>query len=442
LSLSVSGGTTTTTTTTTPTPTTTININITTTAMATAKGTIATTKTVAKGAPGKAASEQPTPSKRHGSTLARSGPWTNTTSRWDLSSIISERFTQQCGPLASSLFEYTKNIQLDPNNNKYLIWRCSAWQAWCGGLGDRLKGIAGAFLLALVLGRKFAMAHPPVSQFDRYFETPEGLAGLGVYWKFVPSRGKRAPTEEVIIMRTNMKKGWLTEDDLMHSKNGVDNIYLHSHVFTLQEIQSNKHLRPALARLALPQNQDLMRGCLLNWLIWPSKRLRSAIEQPLAALRCKGCVIIAIHIRVGGRGGSGSTSWTDPSRVPANRTGDFFHCAKVIERTLSKRTDGATVKWFVTSDSDKVLAEGRARGGARVVENTGELIHVDISRVTDTGLQRMYADFELLTEADILIGSPSGFSGYASQIAFLPKLTWPHFTRKDYAQCASAALRL
>jgi hypothetical protein len=291
------------------------------------------------------------------------------------------------------------------------------------------------------------MAHPPVSQFGKYYETPESLARLGVSWTFANSTvTMQPPTEDILVERNKVHDGWLTRENLLETKQDIDNLFLRTNAYLLTGIQKNPYLGPLIQKISLPKRPELIGGCVLNWLLQPSEHLRRAIAPSLTSLRCKSCVFVAIHIRVGGAGGSGSARWVDPSRVPANRTGDFFHCAEVIEQTLAKRTDladGKRVKWFVTSDSDQALEEGLLRGGARTVENKGELVHVDrSSSVTDIGLQRMYGDFELLTEADILIGSPSGFSEFASQLSFRPRLTWPQFTRNDYAQCASAALRL
>ena len=43
------------------------------------------------------------------------------------------------------------------NHKKFLIYQCTS--LWCGGLGDRFRGITNSFLLALITGRTFGIQH-------------------------------------------------------------------------------------------------------------------------------------------------------------------------------------------------------------------------------------------------------------------------------------------
>eukprot|EP00048_Salpingoeca_helianthica_P002852 m.61423 g.61423 ORF g.61423 m.61423 type:complete len:449 (+) comp12347_c0_seq1:78-1424(+) len=339
----------------------------------------------------------------------------------------SSSFRSACGGLVEALESHILNVQLSTSSNNCVVWRCTGE---CGGLGDRLRGMYGSFLLALVLQRKFFMMHPPASRFSEFLNSP---LYPSLDWSYRSYYGESFSHTSVYAIDI-LTPVWSSTDWERDNAN-IERIFIDINQDPLLHLLENPHIHSRIKDLALPASPEAVRGCLLNVLAQPTEKLQRTLARVLPELRCDGCVFVALQMRTGGA----STTWSDPVRVPAGSTGDFFTCALLMEEKLLQRPGAKRVRWLVTSDSEAVLRQGRERGAERVVELEGEIVHIDRSAsLPETGLTRTYADHTLLAMADILIGSPSGFSELAADRAFHRMLVWPQFTKNNYQQCRGA----
>jgi hypothetical protein len=332
---------------------------------------------------------------------------------------------KNCGPLGEAMQQHMDDMRSEKLGQQMVVWRCLGG---CGGLGDRLRGMYGTYLLALLLNRKFFFLHPVNAHFGEFLNSPDYPA---LDWVYPPSRDFSHATLSSIDQLSHEWAG----TNLDATTKDVQRLFVHLNQDPLDHLARNPHFKDRLARMIGSLTPEHVRGCVLNWLAFPTPKLQQTLDVYMPRLRCEGCVFLAIHIRVG----IGIT-WSDPERVPPQRTGDFYTCAEIIEKAvLAKRSAGTKVRWFVTSDSEVALRQGRERGGERVVETEGDLVHIDRSaHVTISGVARTYAEHILLSKADVLIGSRSGFSELAAERAFHPMLVWPTFAANDYAQCRTA----
>lgn len=289
-------------------------------------------------------------------------------------------FAARCATLIPSLVRLTHT-----HESSFFAYSCAmkhntTWP-YCGGFGDRTRGIITTLYLAITHNRAFYLDSSFPDRLQRYF------VPLLPNYSWVPPS--------------------TTTDPFAHA------LHVPMHIVDFARI----HLEPRV--VFVPTNNLLYLGpadehiayCLINFILQPSPYLLSHINPVLAAL---GPAFVAIHIRIGS-----NATWEDPAVVPIAHIHSFFECAIAVQPAKS-------TKWLLLSDSHRVTTHAQlVYGPHKIVLVPGAIVHVDRSQPSSDPT-RSYVEHVLIAAAAHTVASPSGFSKYANiRGAYKPIYTYP-----------------
>jgi len=268
-----------------------------------------------------------------------------------------------------------------------LTWSCPPGRR-CGGYGDRMKGIASAFLIAILTHRRFAIRHmepldlrplllpSPWVQWDL---NPSTLANA-VHLKDVPP-----PAGQDVIRAWPRTVTLVTNQDLV------------AYLFSLPAFE------PALRQMGLGDHcGDLscLFGCLFHTLFVVGPFLQRNLTEMLAAHPR----FIAVQIRMGG---NQVTGWSDPLRTSP------FVVARTWEVAADWRADHCPeCAVFLSTDSASHQRAAQKRLGSALFVVPGHIAHSDRSgpRMAAAGFPKVILDNLLIGQAVFAVISNSGFS--------------------------------
>eukprot|EP00667_Euglena_gracilis_P012596 EG_transcript_12942 len=268
-----------------------------------------------------------------------------------------------------------------------LVWSCPP-ERRCGGYGDRMKGIASAFLLALLTRRQFGIFHTDPVELREVLR-PTAHVAWDVYPKAraypvqIKDRPPRAGKDVVSKMPPTV---WLeTNQDLV------------------EYLQSLPAYAAALTRMGLAEgcvDLSCVYGCLFNTLFDVGEGLQSTVASMLE----EHPQFVSVQIRTGGGEVSG---WSDPMRTShyvVNRMWDAVddwtkhHCLQC--------------DIFLTTDSATHQKLALQRYGKRLFFVKGDITHSDRSsqQKAALGFPKVVLDNLMIGFAVHGVISNSGFS--------------------------------
>ncbi|ESO97107.1 hypothetical protein LOTGIDRAFT_174631 [Lottia gigantea] len=267
---------------------------------------------------------------------------------------------------------------------KYLIYLCDS-KRYCGGFGDRQRGIAYAFMAAIQLDRKFGivMSTPcDVRQFfipNKYnWIIPESDL-IGKPQKLINSVGLGGmnlsnDTTEVIYLRTNAP--------------GNDYIY-----------RRIRHKLPPYLKGGTTRKQIFK----LIWesLMKPSRHVINHLKT-LALPENMTCA----HVRIG----KSKNLPNDPAR---NKLTSVPKLWDFMEKFNKANT------LFVATDNIEVRDSARRRFTKRYFDSEGKILHIDRQKGLDAdclGFETSIIDQIILSKCSVLIISRSSFSFRAAML--------------------------
>jgi hypothetical protein len=290
-----------------------------------------------------------------------------------------------------------------------MIYSC---QSFCGGWGDRLRGIMSVYVLALLTHRRFMidMNYP--------CGIHQGVEPNLVNWTYVKNPGSKTR------LNINTMRSWQTAirsdtSNMIKSKDfttawsSYDDIFISTNADYMGPALRNFHMSNETRRLLgrIPVSQATMQtlfALFFEILFKPSVAVRKRVDYILSATHHRH--LICLHIRVG-----------------KNPTNPFDHAFTARANTTQAMID-FTDKYisnksaslvFVTSDSGQAVSDVLHHYPNSSMTIVGPILHIDrFDRRSSTicdGFIKVIADFYLLGECQTSLLSQSGFSAWANR---------------------------
>ena len=289
------------------------------------------------------------------------------------------------------------------NNQKFLVYRCDS-SSWCGGWGDRQKGIVSTFLLSLLTERLF------IIDIDNPCKLENILVPNIYNWSTCLAFVKSAPSQNVIHANYIDNKAKLEE-----IRNFDFNRKWPSHIvvsrfnnYAISEIRQHKLAKTRLKWLLNITNEEAMH-LVLNTLFKPTHgMLKDAIS--FYDNQVKGRLLVCGHIRVG----------KNPS-IPSDINLRFGvpNITMLLDFLKLFDVDG-TNAIYIASDSENVKKIARTRIRSYINMNR-TIVHVDrlekskkIKSEACDGWKTVVLEQFILSQCDILVLTRSGLGTIAA----------------------------
>ncbi|CAF3465001.1 unnamed protein product [Rotaria sp. Silwood1] len=294
-------------------------------------------------------------------------------------------------------------------NRPKLIYKC---KSFCGGLGDRFRGIITCFILSLISDRQFMidMTHPvDVKNYllpNIYNWTLDNQTSNMNLSHIVIHAIDSEPNFENQIRNTAFMDTWAKYDDIEI----YTNLDLVADIFRNPLIRNNTII--AMFLLNLPLEQLTLHSLfpfLFEILFQPSFEVINALQPILQDVE-NGYQLICIHLRMG----------QNPSNPLDASFGDRASAVEDIidflNRTKLQKMRNTRV--FVTSDSEQALSKIVRQFSNQTITISGPIIHVDrpVNNIHFLhGFLKVVIDFYMLGECHMSILTASGFSALANR---------------------------
>ena len=302
-------------------------------------------------------------------------------------------------------------LQTTSLSNKTMIYSC---RSFCGGWGDRLRGILSVYVLALLTDRRFLidMSYP--------CDLLKVVEPNAVNWTWSePSR--QANRSQLII---NTMASWraayrgeiatmIKSKDIVKDWSNYDDVFLSTNSDYMTPALRNPHLSNRTRQLftALPMSQATLSGLfalLFELLFQPSLLVRQRVDTILAASHRRN--LICLHVRVGK---NPTNPFDHAFTARANTTKAMI---RFVDLNLRNVTSPLI---FITSDSGQAVSDVSHRYPNSSMTIVGPILHIDrfdrSSSVVCDGFVKVLADFYLLGECQTSLLSASGFSSWANR---------------------------
>ncbi|XP_005100706.3 uncharacterized protein LOC101857650 [Aplysia californica] len=312
-------------------------------------------------------------------------------------------------------------------DRKYLVYVCDDI-SWCGGWGDRQRGMVGMYLLARLVDRelRIVMSTPcSISQFYRPHL---------VNW--IP-QGDELKSSSHLAINTFTVQNFKLElvDGDFNKKFPQKVLYLKSNQDFYTRLRKNKLYAgklkrwsgltskkgrfrwawselmqptpPLLRRLERVLGSEILirQGILSHSLLNATERAHPAPSQ------VGNASLICAHVRVG----------KNPT-IPMDEDFDTFSLDDLptLRNFLQSKDVRGDARFFVATDYDFVRQQFQTFFGTKLVEYGGKIMHIDRQRnQADAcgGFEVALLDQLILSMCDVLVVSRSGFSIHASHVS-------------------------
>ena len=288
------------------------------------------------------------------------------------------------------------------SNNKYIVYQCIPY---CGGFGDRLKGMTNAYLWSIVTERHLV--------FDLQHPCTDFLNGLlvpnKVNWNI--SYPKTTPVGWTIHLTwINVDRpGVIIEKGLLGTRYPNPVIILRSNIDYWESFVKHPEYRTSLVSAGFSDlsARGIFRKAFFDLFKW-SPTLENLFLGIRNARKVGGAAVplLCSQVRLG------KMTRNDSQRRKITSVQEQFDYIKAIENRYSK----ANV--FITTDSDSVRIAARRSFNSSYIETPGMITHSDYSesRAACEGMKKVVLDFMVLTRCDYLQVSRSGFGILASYL--------------------------
>lgn len=312
---------------------------------------------------------------------------------------------------------------------RLLIYRCSA-MGFCGGHGDRLNGLLGAFLMAIASRRAFFIDSARPVPLHQLLQPRRRAASCGkalqdaeflLDWRLhgaISAVGRRTNYNDRYNDLVDDLPWILTQEPekvvVMHTNQRVSPAVLQS-----KEAQSL--MGPLAAQLL---KTPYLHAALLELLFEPSQLLAARHAEVLEAAKLGRKRLIAVHFRAGDKS---PNRWSDPPRHGLSDLEGFLGCAQGLERHQRWKDDD--VAWYLAADtaeagSSPLIAELIKRNKLAFLPGQGDasIVHLDRSPlpVAVAGITDTWAQWLTIASADGVILSASNFGLTAAEAGRVP----------------------
>ena len=296
-------------------------------------------------------------------------------------------------------------------SNQRIIYSC---QSFCGGWGDRLRGILSTYILALLLDRQF------VIDMNYPCEISKVLQPNFVNWTWVSYPKSANRTRLNINTMRSWQKAYRNEiADTIKSKNLIelwssyDDIYISTNSDYMLLALRNAHLMNQTRKLLgrIPSSQATMQNLfsfIYELLFKPSLAVAQHVDRILFVSH--DYHLICLHVRIG--------------KNPTNPFDHAFTARVNTTQTMLDFTDRYTLNKtspfvFITSDSGQAVSDVLRHYPQSSMTIIGPILHIDRfdrrSSLICDGYIKVLADFYMLGECQTSLLSRSGFSSWANK---------------------------
>jgi hypothetical protein len=332
------------------------------------------------------------------------------------------------GELPIGMLEYLawhqSQIENPSNDTKYIIYMCTGF---CGGLGDRLRGIITLFYYCITTKKMFGIhwAKPLMLQgviqpamMDWITPSNTCFNESGGRMNIIDTDWRSFQYSMRLEVHRSAPAGLFSDPSKKCAWIHTNAMYFHIHMWELGLRES----------LGLPPSSHLDYP-LVTWglhaLFKLSSELRNAYERELKKLGMEQKQpYVAMHVRLG----SHAVGFSDGERHSIHELSLFSSCATSMKSYLEQRFNTRDVPVFIATDSN--IAKDQI---SRQVTNTKYFpqaaFHVDrnpsvfgMDKVEQNHI-RTWVEFLFLIRSECMIASRSGFS-------YIP-LFWSSFTKPE-----------
>ena len=287
---------------------------------------------------------------------------------------------------------------------KVIVWRC---RQLCGGLGDRQRGILTSFTLALATNRAFFIDSEDPVPLQHFFH----VANPGLHWTFDDSLLDGRDHMEEDFMNGLPAIGDFSTANLSYYDD-YDVVIQHNNFWRPLNVLRNPSLRSV--RLFQSFEDHVLAGCMLNYLLVPAHDLQMQVHHSRTNATKENRYVLALQVRTGD---SQSKNDTVLERVVQY----FEDCADRIQRASRK-----TFRIFLTTDSVGVVDRFAALHPDMSMFH-GPIVHIDgafgSADSPETAFRKVVLDHMMISKANTLILSRSGFGEFAAMRGFKPYYT-------------------
>ncbi|CAF1200555.1 unnamed protein product [Adineta steineri] len=298
-----------------------------------------------------------------------------------------------------------------------LTYRC---RKWCGGWGDRLRGITSAFILAVLTKRRFYIDMPYPCELTKLLK-PNLYNWHPIEFEANRNQLRIETTRSPQLARNIYEKISLT--NFIKDWSIYDDIYLTTNSDYITPALANKHIQNIVQLLNLSSNdmsQARLFPLLYELLFQPTDQVKNSVDQVLTKLNNDSNIkkqLICLHIRVG----KNPTMIHD--KILSYRDTIVEDIVEFVDKNLTLNKQPII---FITSDSMKINQYILDKyNKSQSISIPGPIIHIDrlstsySSTEQCQGFLKVISDFYVLGECDTLIMSRSGFSEWASRRRYL-----------------------
>ena len=321
----------------------------------------------------------------------------------------SAEFVKQCGRDWMELFANWERVQrrtLDGfSDTKAVVWKCDGS---CGGLGDRQRGILTSFMLALVTDRAFFIQNEAPVPLRHYFH----VANPSLHWTFEESQLEGKTVLHENFMNDVPSIGDYASGNLSHYE-AFEFVIQANNFWQPFNILRNPGLS-GWARKLRKYDDHVLAGCLLNYLLVPARDMQATLQEVRQSVAGHKNRLLAVQIRTGDSQNKNLTVLTEFIQL-------FQTCVQKL-----KRSSEAPLEVFLTTDSDEALVAFKS-AYPHLLTFPGDIYHVDgpFGKPVNAkaAFRKLALDQLMISQADELLISRSGFSEYAAVRGFKPYYT-------------------
>ncbi|XP_052063422.1 uncharacterized protein LOC127703075 [Mytilus californianus] len=280
-------------------------------------------------------------------------------------------------------------------DKKLLVYECAGI---CGGLGDREKGILSAFLLSLLTQRTFVVLHRTPCEIKKFFEPR-------IYdWSKCSASVSQAKSKGFLMVNYIDAHGNLPQS--FENLRGYD-IWKEHVVFIHVNIRlNNRIMSHPIARETIPwiltSPPEFVMSQLWHALFKPEAALLTHLNNFITncTLNSKR-KLIAVHIR---------TRFLQK---------DLSAHVKQIFAFLDNYNDKSNFTLYIASDSEDIKNQAKKRY-LNFASLNRHVVHIDETNDACDGMYTAIFEQLVLSRADILVMTQSGFSRMAAYIRGKP----------------------
>jgi hypothetical protein len=303
-------------------------------------------------------------------------------------------------------------LKTNPRSTRTMIYSC---QSFCGGWGDRLRGILSVYILALLSERHFMidMTYP--------CDLFQVVRLNAINWTHVhPSSSQRNRTRLTINTMASWQTAYrqqisktIESTDFVQTWSSYDDVYLstNSDYMTLALVNPHMSNRSRMLLDRLPASHATMQRLfplLFELLFRPSGLVEQKVDMILGSVYRQH--LICLHVRIG--------------KNPTNPYDHAFVNRANVTRTMIDFTDNyrrnrSSSIVFITSDSGEAVSHVLQHYRRSSMTIVGPILHIDRfdrqSSMLCDGFVKVLADFYVLGECQTSLLSNSGFSSWANR---------------------------